>query len=486
MALSLDVGAGHRMAAEALRQALEVEAPGTVFQIEEGLEILGPRAGKLARDLYLGVVEELPDLWGSLYAEKTLARWLRPFAEMVDEFRCSSLTPRIRAFEPDLIIALHPLMVGLASALARQEGLPCPLAVVLTDFDAHPAWIGRGVDLYLVATEAVATDLARHEIPTGRVITTGIPLRRPFEGIRALSADGGKWGLDPAKVTVLLLGGGLGLGPLVETARALRGLDGPVQVVMVAGGNEELRAEAEKLAEEPGKAPLVVLGRVEAMWELISLADVVVGKTGGLTCAEVMAAGKPMVALDPIPGQEVANARALEKAGAACRAEGADEALRRVRRLVEDYAHRDALGRAARAFGRPTAGTLAARALLRLVADWDGLRQRRPRRGDADPFSTESEPFRAFDDLVGDGGSLDEAELDEIRSRHETEAALDDVEVPIMDVDDDELLKGPSEVDTAFEDMVIDAELAEMKRRATAERGGGGGKKKGPKGRRKG
>ena len=62
-----------------------------------------------------------------------------------------------------------------------------------------------------------------------------------------------------------------------------------------------------------------VLGYTTEMPQLLRDADLFVGKPGGLSASECMAAGLPMVLVNPIPGQEVRNGDYLMEQGAAVR-----------------------------------------------------------------------------------------------------------------------------------------------------------------------
>jgi processive 1,2-diacylglycerol beta-glucosyltransferase len=87
---------------------------------------------------------------------------------------------------------------------------------------------------------------------------------------------------------------------------------------VVAGRNAELeqacRARAASLS-----TPVTVFGFVNNMHELMDAADLVVTKPGGLTTNEVLAKGKPMALVAPIPGQEQRNCDYLLEEGAAVR-----------------------------------------------------------------------------------------------------------------------------------------------------------------------
>ena len=70
-----------------------------------------------------------------------------------------------------------------------------------------------------------------------------------------------------------------------------------------------------------GKRPdrFKVLGYTTEMADLMRISTLFVGKPGGLSSSECMAAGLPMVLINPIPGQEVRNSDFLFEEGVAVR-----------------------------------------------------------------------------------------------------------------------------------------------------------------------
>lgn len=368
LALSVDIGAGHRRAAEALCEAILTLRPGSQHKIVETLDYLEPGAGKLAKDLYFGVLKGAPELWGMLYKKRNLVNIFRPFGEFLDDLRTFKLAPVIKSFRPDLIFAMHPIACGLAGALGRGRVANCPRVAVLTDFDAHPTWIAKGIDLYLVPLPQVARDLERQGLPTGTVAVTGLPLRSAFENIRNEQITSNSLGLNTGFFTILLLGGGLGLGPILETAEILMNLEGPVQLVIIAGKNRDLERSARTLANR-SSIPLHVRGLVENIWDYMRTADLAISKPGGLTCAELLAAGVPLIALAPIPGQERANCDTLVKAGMAIHAPSAQAAHKAVMRLLSSPQLRHEMSLAALRLGKPTAARQAAQCVLALIEE---------------------------------------------------------------------------------------------------------------------
>lgn len=138
----------------------------------------------------------------------------------------------------------------------------------------------------------------------GEVAVTGIPIAARFSGRFRPDAIRRRHGLRDDLPVVLTLSGGFGMGPVEEILEELDRVKKPLQNVVVTGRNEELRRE---LACMDRAHPTRVLGFVGNMEEWMSVADLIVTKPGGLTTSEAMALGKPLVIVNPIPGQEGAN-----------------------------------------------------------------------------------------------------------------------------------------------------------------------------------
>jgi processive 1,2-diacylglycerol beta-glucosyltransferase len=153
---------------------------------------------------------------------------------------------------------------------------------------------------------------------------------------------------------VLLLSGGFGVGPTADLIRSLRELDMPCQFLVVAGANEKMKKEAEAAAAGLS-LPVKVFGFVTNMHELMDASDVVISKPGGLTTSEVLAKGKPMIIIDPIPGQEQRNAESLLEAGAAMRLFEVEDAPYKIRLLLSDKARLARMRKSALALGKPRA-----------------------------------------------------------------------------------------------------------------------------------
>jgi processive 1,2-diacylglycerol beta-glucosyltransferase len=97
------------------------------------------------------------------------------------------------------------------------------------------------------------------------------------------------------------------------------------------------------------------------------LADLLVGKAGGLTTSEALARALPIALVEPIPGQEERNADHLLEAGAAIRCNNLPAAAWKIATLLDDPARLRRMQQAARTMARPAAAAVIAENALTLL-----------------------------------------------------------------------------------------------------------------------
>ena len=204
--------------------------------------------------------------------------------------------------------------------------------------------------------------------------SAGFFLRRPVvldvEGLeidRAQLRDlVGKLGTRHVRIMVVLCSaGGFGVGHIYQTIRAVilaASRAGGADVLVVAGRNQKLRARIQAIPAAEG-VRLTVFGFVNNMHDLMAASDVMITKPGGLTASEGMARSLPMIVLDPIPGQEEANASYLQESGVAWRAHDLGSLDYKLGRLVSSTEDRSAMRRACERTGRPRAAFEVAKVL---------------------------------------------------------------------------------------------------------------------------
>jgi processive 1,2-diacylglycerol beta-glucosyltransferase len=200
-------------------------------------------------------------------------------------------------------------------------------------------------------------------VPAADVSATGIPVhpdfRRPKDRAECLA----RLGLAGDRPVVLQLAGGFGVGPVESLYRGLLAVEPPLEIVAVAGRNEELKTRLEQVAV-PERHRAKVLGFTTQMADWMAAADVVMSKPGGLTTSEALASGAAMAVVNPIPGQESRNGDYLLENGAAIKINNLATLPFKLTQLLRDPARLATLKGNARRIGKPEAAFVVARAAL--------------------------------------------------------------------------------------------------------------------------
>ncbi len=220
------------------------------------------------------------------------------------------LETTVRNSAPDIIVCTQMIPAAMISSLKRRGKLHTPTVGVLTDFGVHDFWIQPAVDRYCVAHESMlaAFDEDRRRADA---FATGVPLMPSFAQPLSQLEARRQLQLPTRKSIVLVLGGGLGLG-VDAVARRLIEPQGDFLVVAMPGRNADAEFALAKLALDYPER-LRVGAWTERMDIYMRAADVVVGKPGGVSVAEVLACGRPLFATRSLGGQEGFNVRFLER-----------------------------------------------------------------------------------------------------------------------------------------------------------------------------
>jgi 1,2-diacylglycerol 3-beta-galactosyltransferase len=239
---------------------------------------------------------------------------------------------------------------------------------VITDLvDFHRGWTFSQADLVIAPTELARKVALRRRVPADRVKLLGLPVdlrfRPPAPGEkRALRR---RFGLDERRFTVLVMGGGAGVGPLERQVRALAWERYQWQVVVVCGRNEKLMR---RLSEVRFSTPTLVLGFVDYMPELMRACDIVVTKAGPGAIAEALATSLPLIITGFLPGQESPNVDFVVESGIGAFAPKETELFDEVRVLAEGGPTWHEMSRKAQEMAHPYASSDISRECLLLAA----------------------------------------------------------------------------------------------------------------------
>jgi processive 1,2-diacylglycerol beta-glucosyltransferase len=362
---TMTAGGGHLAAAAALEEAWHAARPRDVVERVDLLKFFSPLHRKIYSDGYVKLVERAPELWGMIFKrtdDPKVARRLNRLQRLFPGRSRLRFTRHQKAFQPGVVLCTHyaPLEV-LAQLRTRSHG-SFPLVVsVVTDFEAHALWMAEGVDLYCVAAEETKARLVARGAATEAVVVTGIPIAAKFAAKPDAATLRKKFGLRDDLPVVLVLSGGFGMGPVAKILDQLDKVSPAMQIIVVCGRNEDLRRQ---VAAQDRQHPARVFGFAGNMHELMTVADLILTKPGGLTSSEALALGKPLLILDPIPGQEAANSDFLLERGAAAKVNRLEDLPFRIGQLLGSR-KLAGMAKAAKLLGRPDSAALVCREVIK-------------------------------------------------------------------------------------------------------------------------
>ena len=320
------------------------------------------------------MVRTVPQLYRYIYDRAERATQVGGFRAWVSQFTAANLRTLIDDRKPDVVVCTHAFPCGVMAEYKRTYAPKLPILGIVTDFVVHPFWIYRNVDAYAVATPEMHGTLVARGVQRDRVIACGIPVdprfvapRRPKEALRR------ELELPAGRKIVLMMAGGLGMGPLDVMMRALGEIDQPLAAAIIVGRNAALERRVLDAAEQI-EYPLRVRGFVDNVFDYMHASDVLLTKPGGLTSSEALVAGLPMIFVRPLPGQEERNTRYLVSRRAAVRVKSARHVAPAVAELLRSGERLAHLRANMQALRHPDAADVIAQRVLALAETPSGVR----------------------------------------------------------------------------------------------------------------
>jgi len=288
--LSASVGVGHTAAAAAVASALAEIDSGIETQTVDSYKYAASVFSKVVANGYIGMVKNVPQLYRFIYDRAERSSDIPAFRRWVSQYTAANLRALVSEQKPDLVVCTHAFPCGVMAEYKRQFDPALPVVGIVTDFAVHPFWIYNNIDAYAVATSEMRQTLVARGVKRDRIVVSGIPVDprfgRPRLPVAELRAE---LGLPPDRRIVLMMGGGLGIGPLDRMIRSLAQVDVPLAGAIIVGRNGRLEKRVLALAEQT-EYPLRVFGFVDNVYDYMHASDVLLTKPGGLTSSEALAA----------------------------------------------------------------------------------------------------------------------------------------------------------------------------------------------------
>ncbi len=343
--ISSDTGGGHRSAAAAIVAGIEkfVKGESYAVRVVRAVEESHHLAAKLVA-IYNWLLRNKQH-WMKYYY--WLINRFRPETREFFHSRCIGYVRTvIERWCPHIVVSVHPLTQHIFARVLKELGWAdrVPLITVVTDpyYGFWKGWACDDVRLYLVATDDARRQLIDSGIAPERIKVSGMPVHPKFSfpGDDAARAARQALGLDPEKFTVFVNAGWEGGGNIPQIFSELVRGELDVQAIFLAGRNETLKHEAERIAAE-ARFPIKVIGYSDEVEQLMKAANVMISKLGGLTTFEALSCRLPIIAdvtTEPMP-QEASTVNLVVNSGAAVMLQRASDIVPVVHRMIADSKH---------------------------------------------------------------------------------------------------------------------------------------------------
>lgn len=235
--------------------------------------------------------------------------------------------------KPDIIINTFPVMVS--SELKQKYSLSLPIYSIVTDFCVHKIWLNESINRYYIAHSDLTESLINWGISHEQIYVSGIPIKRTFENPKII--DGTldrlkkKYKYNNKKI-ILINAGAFGvMKDVTSICDSLEDLPN-IQTIVICGKNAKLKDDI----LERNYYNIVPLGFINNIHHYFNLAHCIITKPGGITLSEATSCGLPLILYNPVPGQEMHNAKFFEGKNAATIAITNDDVLNEVMCLIND------------------------------------------------------------------------------------------------------------------------------------------------------
>lgn len=319
-------GEGHNSAARNLGLALE--SAGAEVRVADPFLLGAPRLTDLANRGYRMVTTRFPQLWARIYQSTERCDFSKRNSPVM-RWPERALESLVEEFQPTAVVSTYPLYPYFMS----RTGSNLPVFTVVTDsMEINSAWLHAPSDWWLVTDPATRQAMIHTGLDEEKLVDVGFPVHPIFASLPTIDPAND---CDPFRVLYFPTSK---LPHVQRHARALLESSPNVNLTMVLGRNvRRLYPKAREIKDAyPGRVRLI--GWTRRVPQLLGSHHLAVGKAGGATVHEAIAARCPMLIHHLVPGQEEGNLRLLEIIGGGALADTPEHLRARLSDLLADKA----------------------------------------------------------------------------------------------------------------------------------------------------
>ncbi len=312
--LTASMGEGHNTAARNICDALHAEVDGRAeVLVADPYTRTNPVVNKLVQEGYATAINRYPRAWKVVFELLSKPGVVEGMGPLLAELT-TAVKNLIDEFQPDIIASTYPVFSFLFTKLRKKNpALTMPFYTVITDSTMiNSAWYRHRCDGSVVADELTADVLRKDGVPNDQIHVLGFPVTMAFEKLTpATLPTNGKW-------KALFFPGGM-RNYAIEVVEQLDRIPN-LETTVITGRRHKINT-ALREAGLPKHGSLI--GWTDKMPELMTSHHLFIGKAGGATVQEAIAAQIPFLVCHVVPGQEEGNIAMIERTGIGTLATGA-------------------------------------------------------------------------------------------------------------------------------------------------------------------
>jgi processive 1,2-diacylglycerol beta-glucosyltransferase len=358
---------GHHSATLAIEEAIKILEPDAQILNINAFNYTNPVSEKIVNRIYMGIIKRTPRIWDYLYDNPSVVKKVEKIKNRIHRFNSPKFKKLFEQFRPDVVACTQAFPCGMVAEYKKNYDSKMPLVAVLTDYVPHSYWVYDEIDYYVVPSDEVALRLHKKGVAADKIKPFGIPFDMKFNNPVSRAQALKNLGLNPSMTTILIMGGGQGLGPIKTIVKLMDKIKFDFQEIIVCGTNKKLYRTLKKKVRKYRKN-ILVFGYSNNIDTLMGVSDLIITKPGGITTAEALVKKIPIIIVKPIPGQEANNTAYLTRQHAAIKVDDPKDIDAVIEEVLLNPGKLNRMRESASRIAKPNAALDTARLLLDLAS----------------------------------------------------------------------------------------------------------------------
>jgi len=306
--ITASAGAGHNHAADAIAEYLKINHPETQIKKIDLTDYIGFCSRWFYFKSYNVIIKYCPwfwNFWYNLTENKITGFIFWQIGKVSEKLNSKKLFKEIDDFAPNKILCTHFTPPDIIFNFYNKK---IDIATVVTDYLPCRLWACSPKQKYFVGHNDAKLKLIKNQIPEQNIIISGLPIKSIFYNLPK------KEGAEQKNILIMPVP--IGKINLKKLTSQLAKNFPNYKINIICGTNKNQKDELRKYFKE--NENIKIYGFVENQEIYINEADIIFSKAGGITITEILFLKKPLIIINPIPGQETQNTNFLLKNNFAC------------------------------------------------------------------------------------------------------------------------------------------------------------------------